>query len=199
MKETPFVFICLYFYPRFILPSHACHHCTNIILTMWCPITGSYKNCPHATAEDDAWREKGGRGFRFNLLIWFHSLWFFAQRLKGSLDRNVWRVGIIISVPQNIRTNAHRHTFEMCLHLTEALAFSFFYYYYWQGEPVVLQPKDKDNCDHSPLLAGLCRTIRRAWRVTAAVFQDSIHTHKNTHTHTRTQCMYKRRYNVDAS
>lgn len=22
--------------------------------------------------------------------------------------------------------NAHRHTFEMCLHLTEALAFSFF-------------------------------------------------------------------------
>lgn len=31
-----------------------------------------------------------------------------------------------MSVPQNIRTNAHRHTFEMCLHLTEALAFSFF-------------------------------------------------------------------------
>lgn len=86
-----------------------------------------------------------------------------------------------MSVPQNIRTNAHRHTFEMCLHLTEALAFSFFYYYYWQGEPVVLQPKDKDNCDHSPLLAGLCRTIRRAWRVTAAVFQDSTHTHTQEH------------------
>lgn len=31
-----------------------------------------------------------------------------------------------MSVPQNIRTSAHRHTFKMCLHLTEGLAFSFF-------------------------------------------------------------------------
>lgn len=28
--------------------------------------------------------------------------------------------------------------------------FSFFLFYSCQGEPVVLQPKDKDDCDHNP-------------------------------------------------
>lgn len=179
MKETPFVFICLYFYPRFILPSHACHHCTNIILTMWCPITGSYKNCPHATAEDDAWRERGGRGFRFNLLIWFHSLWFFAHRLKGSLDRNVWRVGIIMSVPQNIRTNAHRHTFEMCLHLTEALAFSFFIIITGKVSQLCSNPRTKTTVTTVPSSRGFAEQLEECGGWLQLYFRTA-YTHKNT-------------------
>lgn len=46
-------------------------------------------------------------------------------------------------------THVHTHTqFYVCVHLTEGL--SSFFFYYWQGEPVVLQPKDKDDCDHNP-------------------------------------------------
>lgn len=45
--------ICIhlpYFYPKFILPSHACQCHTNIILAMQRPITSSYKNWPCMTA-----------------------------------------------------------------------------------------------------------------------------------------------------
>lgn len=44
VKETLFVFICLYFYLRFIMTSHACHCCTNVISAVRCPLPGSYKN-----------------------------------------------------------------------------------------------------------------------------------------------------------
>lgn len=62
VKGPPFVLICLYFYPKFILPSHACQRHTNIILAMRCPITGSYKNWPRVTATDDdaVCPERGG-------------------------------------------------------------------------------------------------------------------------------------------
>ena len=173
------------------MPSHACHHHTNIILAMWCPITGSYKNWPHATAEDDAPRAGGGAAFYFSHLIWFYS--FFLQgRLKGSPGQDGVKGGDNdVCPPSEGHANNHVRAHMHILNRRPAVFF-FFFFFFITGKVSqwCSNPRTKTTVT-TVLLAGLCRTIRWEWRVTAVVFQDSTH----THTHTSTQHRWGHRVN----
>lgn len=189
MKETPFVFICLYFYPRFILPSHACHHHTNIILAMWCPITGSHKNWPCAAAEDNAPCPGGGVLFYLIYLIFVYFYFILTGRLKGfPHGKDAVKGGDNDVCPHaeghtNSYTCADTHII-MCNALNiRAWIFFFSLFFFFlllaRWAQWCSNPRTKTTVT-TILLTGLCRTIRWELRVTALALEDGTHTYNHT-------------------
>ena len=114
----------------------------------------------------------------------------------------MWRVGIMMPVlpPRDTLTTTHVHT---CTFLTERLAcffFPLFFFLFITGKVSqwCSNPRTKTTVT-IVLLAGLCRTIRWEWRVTAVAFQDSTHTHTHTHIHTHTSAQHRWGHRVNWS
>lgn len=111
----------------FILDSSCLHMpVTTILILFWpcdVPITGSYKNWPRATAEDDALRPGGGVLFYFIHLFISFLYFFFTARLKGSPGQDAVKGGDNDVCPHteghtNIHTYAVTHIFYGHAHIT---------------------------------------------------------------------------------
>lgn len=87
-----------------------------------------------------------GEEFYFTSFIYLF-IYLFIKEIKCSPGQEAVKGAYHDGRPLT-STHVQGCTFYVHVHLTLKSWCVFFYS--WQGEPVLLQPKDKDNCNHNP-------------------------------------------------